>query len=70
MQPFGFLARTIALLTPRLSNDSTVAEVSPVLTVQVAWLEARAATNPVAKPSTIATTGSGHHQCSKNAPKP
>lgn len=38
--------------------------------VQVVWLEVRARSNPVAKPITIATTGSGHRQCSQNAPKP
>jgi hypothetical protein len=43
-------------------------EISRSVSVQVVWL--RATSHPVARPTTIATTGSGHHQCSQSAATP
>jgi hypothetical protein len=51
-----------------LSKALPESEISRFLCVQMVWL--RAISHPVARPTTIATTGSGHHQCSQSARKP
>jgi hypothetical protein len=38
--------------------------------LQDVWLELRASSQAVTSPTTIATMGIGHHQCSQSALKP
>jgi len=53
-----------------LSKALPYPEISWFSSVQVVWLGLRATSHPVTRPTTIAATGSGHHQCSHSAPKP